>query len=180
MDGQRIIAVSRPVTRYEIDVDAAFDDFRDRYEAAVPPYPAREFDALVERGAGWDEVLDLARRAAPHHFMIYWKYDADPMMALAGDYFRGSEYLMGNHTIAERMFRHNPGILLYAPLRTTITEGVDGATRFCFDRPADGFGSFADDAITAVGTDLDHKLAALLRHLSLPVPAALDAGPDAD
>ncbi|WP_220183198.1 DUF302 domain-containing protein [Sphaerisporangium album] len=168
--------MSRPVTRYEIEIEEAFDDFRDRFEQAVPPYPEERFAALVRRGAGWDEVLALAREAAPHDFMIYWRYDAGSMMGLAGDYFRCTEYLMGNHTIAERMFRHNPGILLYAPLRMAITEGADGVTRFCFDRPADGFGSFGDDAITAVGADLDHKVASLLRHLSVPVPAALEDG----
>ncbi|GII82599.1 hypothetical protein Ssi03_05890 [Sphaerisporangium siamense] len=175
MERERIAAVSRPVTRYEIEVGQDFDEFLDRYERAVPPYPAEEFGRLVERGARWDEVRALAGRVAPHHFMIYWKYDAGPIMGLAGDYFRCSEYLMGNHVIAERMFRHNPAILLYAPLRTAVTEGADGMTRFCFDRPADGFGSFGDDAITAVGAELDHKLALLLRHLSVPVPAALGA-----
>jgi hypothetical protein len=29
-------------------------------------------------------------------------------------------YLMGNHAIVEQMFRHDPRVLLYAPLRTVI------------------------------------------------------------
>jgi hypothetical protein len=173
MDGQRISEVTRPVTRYAIDVGAAFDDFRARYEEAVPVYPEEEFAELIERDASWDEVLDLAGRSAPHDFMIYWSYDAYPMMRLAGDGFRCVEYLMGNHTIAERMFRHDPGTMLYAPLRTAISEAADGVTRFSFDQPSSGFGSFGDPAIASVGVELDRKVAALLLHLSVPVPDAL-------
>jgi hypothetical protein len=42
-------------------------------------------------------------------------------------------YLMGNHTIAERMFRHNPSVMLHAPLRTAIWSTTNGPTRFTFD-----------------------------------------------
>lgn len=35
-------------------------------------------------------------------------------------------YLMGNHTIAEQMFRHDPRAMLYAPLRILIWEGSTG------------------------------------------------------
>jgi hypothetical protein len=173
MDARPISEVTRPVTRYAIDVAAPFDEFRARYEEAVPAYPAGEFAELMERDATWEEVLELTRRSAPHEFMIYWLYEAHAMMRLAGDRFRCVEYLMGNHTIAERMFRHDPGILLYAPLRTAISEGADGVTRFSFDQPSGMFGSFGDPAIASVGVELDRKLAALLHHLSVPVPDAL-------
>ena len=43
-------------------------------------------------------------------------------MGLAGDGARCVEYLMGNHTIAQKMYRYNPAILLYAPLRTAIVS----------------------------------------------------------
>jgi hypothetical protein len=38
-------------------------------------------------------------------------------MSLAGDPARCTAYLMGNHTIAEQMYRHDPSVMLYAPLR---------------------------------------------------------------
>jgi uncharacterized protein (DUF302 family) len=94
-------------------------------------------------------------------------------MRLAGDSPRCSSYLMGNHTIAERMYRHDPGIMLYAPLRTAIHEDANGTTWFSVDQPSTRFRSFADPAITAVGLELDHKLAALLGSLDAPVPPAL-------
>jgi uncharacterized protein (DUF302 family) len=80
---------------------------------------------------------------------------------------------MGNHTIAERMYRHDPAVMLYAPLRTLIHEDTDGATWFTIDQPSTRFRSFGDPAITQVGLELDHKLTALLEHLGAPVPPAL-------
>ena len=82
-------------------------------------------------------------------------------------------YLMGNHTIAQRMYRYNPAIMLHAPLRTVIVEDADHATWFTFDRPSTQFGSFNTPQITKVGHELDRKVAALLEHLDAPVPAAL-------
>jgi hypothetical protein len=64
--------------------------------------------------------------------------------------------------------------MLHAPLHTMIWESPHGATHFAFDRPSDQFGSFEMPAITAVGMELDQKLAALLDHLGLPVPAQLN------
>ena len=39
-------------------------------------------------------------------------------------------YLMGNATIAEQMFRHDPRAMLYAPLRTLIWEDPKGHAWF--------------------------------------------------
>jgi hypothetical protein len=41
-------------------------------------------------------------------------------MAVAGHHIKAVEYLLGNHTIAETMFRHDPTALLYAPLRVLV------------------------------------------------------------
>jgi Domain of unknown function DUF302 len=59
-------------------------------------------------------------------------------MRLAGDRWRSVEYLMGNHTIAQRMYRHDPAIVLYAPLRTAIYETRQGRTYFTWTNPAPG------------------------------------------
>lgn len=58
-------------------------------------------------------------------------------MSLAGHRARCTEYLMGNHVIAERMARHDAGAFLYAPLRTTIHEAPEGRVRLAIDRPSD-------------------------------------------
>jgi hypothetical protein len=163
------------VHRLAVAVGAGFDDFRDRYEQSVPSLDTERFAALVREGADWDTVLRAAAENAPHHFIRYWTTDAGALMRLAGDSPRCSSYLMGNHTIAERMYRHDPAIMLYAPLRTAIHEDADGTTWFSVDQPSTRFGSFGHPAITDVGLELDHELAALLEHLGAPVPPGLTA-----
>jgi hypothetical protein len=161
------------VRRIAIAVGPGFDEFRDRYEHSVPTLDTERYAALVHEGTDWDTVLRAAAENAPHHFIRYWTIDAGALMRLAGDSPHCSSYLMGNHTIAERMYRHDPAIMLYAPLRTAIHEDAGGTTWFTVDQPSTRFRSFGDPAITDVGLELDHKLALLLEHLGAPVPPTL-------
>jgi hypothetical protein len=167
-------AISYSVTRLTVHVPLAVEDFQERYEQAVPPLPREAVAALAEREAPWSEMNDLIASTAPFGFLIYWKNDVHSVMRLAGDTAKGISYLMGNHTIAERMYRYQPAVMLYAPLHTMIWETPDGATRFTFDRPSDQFKSFAVPEITAVGVELDGKMAALLDHVGLRVPRQLE------
>jgi hypothetical protein len=165
--------ISHQVNRLVIDVAGPFEAFRRRYEQAAPPIDPEQIPALVGRQAAWDEVLAAAEAAAPHGFLIYWSSDVTPLMALADDEGRCVQYLMGNHTIAERMYRHDPAVMLYAPLRTAICLAADGHTKFVVDQPSTVFSSFGIPEITAVGAELDRKLAGLLTALDAPVPSVL-------
>lgn len=165
--------VQHHARRITIQVDASFDEFRSRYEKAVPVFQRERFAGLVEEQAGWQDVLEATAGNAPHEFIIYWSYDFTALMRLAGDRGRCVEYLMGNHAIAQRMYRYNPAILLYAPLRTAIFEDADETTWFTLDQPSSRFGSFSTPQITKVGLELDHKVAALLEHLGTRVPREL-------
>ncbi|OBI42649.1 DUF302 domain-containing protein [Mycobacterium colombiense] len=168
-----IETVSHQVDRLTIQIDDTFVGFRDRYEHAVPVFQRECFDSLIERDADWQTVLEATAANAPHDFILYWSHDFTSLMRLAGDRGRCVEYLMGNHTIAQKMYRYNPAILLYAPLRTAIVEDADGTTSFTVDQPSTRFSSFNTPEITTVGIELDHKLAALLEHLGASVPTAL-------
>jgi hypothetical protein len=168
-----IETISHQVNRFTIQIGDTFDGFRNRYEQAVPVFQGERFESLVERGVDWQTVREATAENAPHDFILYWSHDFTSLMRLAGDRGRCVEYLMGNHTIAQRMYRYNPAILLYAPLRTAIVEDADGATWFTVDQPSTRFGSFNTPQITKVGIELDHKLAALLEHLGAPAPSAL-------
>ncbi|MDG6109500.1 hypothetical protein Daura_09415 [Dactylosporangium aurantiacum] len=173
MTGSQTAAVDWAARRLVVEAGDSFDDTVAAYEAAVPPYPAERIERLAAEGAGWTEVLDLTGDAAPHDFLIYWKIAADGIMRLAGDTARCAAYLMGNHTIAERMYRHDPTTMLYAPLRTVITQSPGGPVLFATDQPSLQFASLGVPEIAAVGVELDRKLAALLDALRLPVPAGL-------
>ena len=94
-------------------------------------------------------------------------------MQAAGDSSDCIAYLMGNHTIAERMFRHSPLAMLYAPLRTAIWEDALGDAWFSVDQPRTIFSSLRVPEIAEVGRELDQKLANLLVILCVEVPPAL-------
>lgn len=170
---QPIRAGTRSVTRWEIAADDAYETFRDRFELAVPAMDYEATYRLVADGAPWARVVEIVDRDAPHGFMIYWKLDTFPVMRLAGHRARATEYLMGNHVIAEQMARHDAGALLYAPLRTTIHEDPTGQVRFAIDRPSDLLAVLDRPEITQVTRELDAKVGDLLRHLGLTVPPEL-------
>lgn len=172
---ERIVSVPHEVNRLAIAVGGPLDTFRARYEEAVPKLDAGRFARLVQDDADWDTVMRATEENAPHGFIIYWSEDFTALLALAGKRRSCVQYLMGNHVIAETMFRHDPGMMLYAPLRTMIYADAQGETWFAVDQPSTRFGSFGDPRVAAGGVVLDRKLAALLGHLDLPVPEALTA-----
>ena len=118
-------AVPRTVNRLIIDVDAPFDEFRARYEEAVPAYDLTR----VGQFSNWDDVRADVDRAAPYGLLRYGTIEAGPLFAIAGHKARSVVYLMGNHTIAETMYRHDPGIMLYAPCAPSSTRtSTEGPT----------------------------------------------------
>ena len=160
---------TRTVRRLVIDVED-FDDFRARYEDAAPAY---ELAARIPQLSGWDEVQKDVDAVAPYGFVRYATIDATPVFSVAGHKARSVIYLMGNHTIAETMYRHDPAILLYAPLRLCLYEDLDGGAHLSIDQPSDQFGSFGDTDIAATGRLLDQKLADLFSGLGFAVPDGL-------
>jgi uncharacterized protein (DUF302 family) len=80
---------------------------------------------------------------------------------------------MGNHTIAERMFRHDPSVMLRAPLRTLLYADPDGDTKLAVDQPSLLFASYDNPHISEVGRELDALLARLITLLSGDPPTNL-------
>jgi hypothetical protein len=89
------------------------------------------------------------------------------MMSLAGHTTKAVEYLLGNHVIAESMFRHDPRALLYAPLRVLVFSDAEDDAVFSLDQPSTAFGSLGIDEVSRVGLGLDDKVAALLQFLGV-------------
>jgi hypothetical protein len=143
------------VTRLTIAFELDYEDVRRRFEAAAPPLDQQRLTELVARKASWDEVL------------------ADPVMSLNGNTVKCREYLVGNHTIAERMFRVDPTAMLYVPLRVLLFRKIGAATTFVMDQPSSLLSSLGSEQIAAVGLELDQKLVTFLRHLQAPIPAEL-------
>ena len=161
------------VTRLAFDTGQPYEKFRARYEDAVPALDAFRVAAFAESRAPWPEVVADADASAPHGFLIYWRMDMMPVMSLAGNTAPCTAYLMGNHTIAEQMYRHDPSVMLYAPLRTVIYVDAAGHTQFAVDQPSTLFSSFGSADIAEVGTELDGKLDDLLGALGIPARQVL-------
>ena len=173
VNSSRVEQVDYSVSRITVPLPD-FADFKSRYEEAVPDLPVDEVQELVARRAPWSEMQRLIDRTARFGFLIYFRNDVGPVMELAGDPSRCVAYLMGNHTIAERMFRYDPRAMMYAPLHTVIWEDHDGGAWFTVDQPSTEFQSFGIAEVTEVGIELDRKLATLLEALAVQVPDALN------
>jgi uncharacterized protein (DUF302 family) len=172
MKTRTVLEDSFEVRRLSVPISSV-REFQTRYEASVPDLPLATVKDMVERQVPWSEMLEFIAATAPYGFLIYFRNDAHPVMELAGDSQDCVSYLMGNHTIAERMFRYDPRAMLYAPLRTLIWEDADGNAWFTADQPSTQFGSLGIREVSEVGIELDCKLASLLESLGVPVPDAL-------
>jgi hypothetical protein len=63
--------------------------------------------------------------------------------------------------------------MLYAPLRTIIWEDDAGRAWFTVDQPSKHFASLGIPEVSAIGLELDRKLAGLLESLRVEVPMVL-------
>jgi Domain of unknown function DUF302 len=172
-------AVAHTMNRIDVFTGLEFDGFITAFEKAAPPFDPASVRAIVERGGNWDDVVAAAASDAPNDLMVYAKIDALPLLGLAGHTNKATEYLLGNHTIAETMFRHDPKALLYAPLRLLIYADADGNAVFSMDQPSAAFGSLGIADVTQVGELLDRKVVNLLRLIGVDAEQAFGASPGA-
>jgi hypothetical protein len=159
--------LSHTMIRVDVSTGVPFDDFRSRFEHAAPAFDAQPFEQIIGTGGSWADVQAAVETMAPHRLMRYATIDTTAMMAVAGHATKAVEYLLGNHVIAESMFRHDPRALLYAPLRVLVFSDAEGDAVFSLDQPSTMFGSLGIDEVTRVGVGLDDKVAALLQFLGV-------------
>ena len=163
------IAIDHPSRRLGVALPAPYDEAREQYETLVPEVDFARFFQM----ASWQATLELAEINAPHGFMRYYRGDATATMAGSTSLWKATQYLMGNHTIAERMFRHDPSVMLHAPLRTLLYADANGDTMFAVDQPSLLFASYDNPDIAAVGQELDALLVGLIELLGAEVPNQL-------
>ncbi|MDJ0420073.1 hypothetical protein [Rhodococcus opacus] len=164
---------SYTLNRYTLDTRQDYTKFVARFEKAVPSFTPD----IVASASDWNEVVANTAGIATNGFLIYTKFTDWPWGRFSGmeglDKRRGTMYLMGNHVIAETMYRHNPGVMAHAPLRLMIFENERGDAVFQIERPSDQFAAYGDEEIAKVGLLLNQKLESLLRGLDVPVPSGL-------
>ena len=63
--------------RFTVDIESTPQEFRDRYELAVPALPMGQVNDLVRRQAPWQEMINLLETAKPSGIFIYFKLEFD-------------------------------------------------------------------------------------------------------
>ncbi|MGW4823328.1 DUF302 domain-containing protein [Streptomyces sp. NPDC004227] len=164
-----IAVIDHPARRLVVALPHPYDAAREYYEALVPEIDLHRFFQM----ASWQATLELAEINAPHGFMRYYRTDITAAMAGSPSSWKATQYLMGNHTIAERMFRHDPSVMLHAPLRTLLYADPDGDTKLAVDQPSLLFASYGNPRIADVGRELDTLLARLITLLGGDAPPHL-------
>jgi hypothetical protein len=161
--------IDHPDRRLLIALPGGYESAREHYEMLVPEFDSARFSQI----GSWQATLDLAKINAPHGFMRYARMDVTALMASSQSFWKATQYLMGNHTIAERMFRHEPSVMLHAPLRTLLYADPDGDTQLAVDQPSLLFASYDNPDIAAVGQELDALLVGLIELLGGEAPGQL-------
>jgi hypothetical protein len=160
------------MTRVDIETGIPFEDFVAALEKAAPPVDQTTLERIAKGGGNWDDVRAAAAENAPNDLMTYAKIDTRGYFPIAGHHTPAVEYLIGNHVIAETMFRHDPKAMLYAPLRMLVYGDDNGNAVFTMDQPGPAFGSLGIAEVAAVGKDLDRKVVNLLHVVGVDVPEA--------
>src|ERR1700739_3871070 len=162
-------AIDHSSRRLVVALPAPYDEAREQYETLVPAVDFARFFQM----ASWPATLELAEINAPHGFMRYYSSDVTATIASWTSFWKATQYLMGNHPIAERMFRRDPSVMLHAPLRTLLYADADGDTKLAVDQPSLLFASYHNSDIAAVGHELDALLVELIELLGGEVPKQL-------
>jgi len=165
-------AQAHSMTRLDISTGIPFDEFRAAFESAAPRPDGPAILQIIADNGDWDDVRAQAAANAPYGLMIYATIDATLLFTLAGHRAKAVGYLLGNHVVAERMFRLDAKAMLYAPLRVLIHSDAEDNAVFSIDQPSSAFGSLGIPDISVVGEELDHKAAALLHAIGVDAHAA--------
>jgi hypothetical protein len=167
----RVVPVS--VHRIEIEAEVPFETLRRAFEAEVPALDEEHFRQLVESGAEWKQFVQAAGGNGIHSFVAFWRHYPSSIMRVGGSDAPSASYLIGDYATAARMFRHDPGVMLYAPLRLELHVNRRGRTVLSVDQPSSQLVSLQNNKITQTGYELDRMLGDLLEELGLPRPEVL-------
>jgi hypothetical protein len=171
-----VLSFPHQVTRLVFDAGQPYEKFRGRYEANVPPADPGWWRDPHGRHARCPAGAADQGVPRPHGFVLYWRAVMTPRGTTAGDSRPCTGYLMGSHAIEDGIYRQNPAVMLYAPLRTLIYIDSGDRTRFAVDQPSTVLAGLAGPAIAELGAHLDRQLADLLDALGVAASRVLGAG----
>ncbi|MFF2361163.1 hypothetical protein ACFVU0_00330 [Streptomyces sp. NPDC058122] len=161
--------IDHPARRLVVTLPLPYDAACEQFETLVPEADLPRFYQL----GSWKAVLELTEINGPHGFMRYYRSDVCALMAGSQSLWKATQYLMGNHAVAESAFREDASAVLHAPLPSLIYADPDGDTKLAVDQPSLSFDSYENPRIAEVGRELDAHLAQLITLLGGDVPPRL-------
>ncbi|WP_158861906.1 hypothetical protein [Leifsonia sp. AG29] len=170
---ERIVPVT--ASRIELEAEMPFERLRSALEAEVPAVDRRLLSGLMREGAPWRRLVAELAGPGIHGLVRFWEEHPTPVMKVGGADTPSALYLLGEYGVMARMFRHDPGALLYAPVRLELHARGAGRTVLAFEQPSASLRTFGNNKITQAGFELDRMLGDLLEELGLPRPSVLRA-----
>ena len=146
------------VEHVRIEVAKQFEAVKSALEVLVPPLDPAIPEALQQG----DIVRANGALQRGPELAIFGARDHGRLLRTAGLSRKAVQYEIGNPLTATEMTRHRLPAALYAPVRVLLYENEAGRAVFEYDLPSSLFGQFGDERVTAVGRELDVKLASVL------------------
>jgi uncharacterized protein (DUF302 family) len=146
------------IEHIKIETPKRFADVEAALESNVP-----KLDPAVIKTLAAGDAKATAKLEQGHPLFIFLKRDHGVLLQIVGHPRKALQYDIGNPHTASKMTRHQLQAGLYAPLRVILYEDDKGDTVAEYDRPSSLFGQFGDEAVSAVGRELDDALENTLR-----------------
>ena len=159
--------------RVRLTVSVRFEPLVDAFEQAVPALPDADALARLTEDRDWSEFVRGLQWESPSGFVCVWSSRPGDLMRYAGSAVPSIVWLIVNHGIAARLFRHDPGTMLYSPIRFEAHASSRDETIVSFDVPSAQLRGFGINKITQAGAELDRALGDLIEDIGLPRPTAL-------
>jgi hypothetical protein len=141
------------IEHVRIDSTKPFAAAEAALEGTVPQLDPSIVEALAKGEEKRAETL-----AARSDLFLFLKRDHGALLKIAGEPRKAVQYEIGNPLTATKMTRRELPAALYAPLRVVLYENAAGGATFEYDQPSTLFAQFGDEAVAAVGRELDAEL----------------------
>ncbi len=166
-------AIEYPAMRVQLRLNARFESFVAAFERAVPALTEADAAVRLAEDGDWAGFVRGLAWEAPSGFVRVWTSRPDELMRRAGSPTPSAVWLVVNHGIAARLFRHDPAAMLYSPLRIEAHTTNEPGTILSFDVPSAALRGFGVNKMTQAGAELDRALGDLLEDLGMPRPSVL-------
>ncbi|GAB3397094.1 hypothetical protein GCM10027568_32430 [Humibacter soli] len=159
--------------RVRLVTNARFESFVEAFEQAVPELTDEDALARLSDDDDWSGFVRGLSWEAPSGFVRVWSSRPGELMRFAGSGTPSAVWLVQNHGVTARLFRHDPSAMLYSPIRIEAHAAAPAGTVVSFDVPSVQMRGFDINKITQAGAELDRALGDLIEDLGLPRPSAL-------